>query len=166
MIKKIIALVFVAVLLQSCGIYSFTGASISPDVKSVQVNYFRNSAALVQATLSQTFTDALKDKFSSQTSLDLMERNGDLVFEGEIKRYNTDPVAIQGDQTAALNRLTITVFVKFTNKIEPDQSFESNFTQYQEYESSESLSSVEDGLIEEITDALVEDIFNRAVVNW
>ena len=152
--------------LKGCGVYSFTGASISPEVNSVQVNYFPNESDLVNPTLAQEFTNALKEKFSSQTSLDVLNNNGDLVFEGAIRKYTTEPVAIQGDQTAALNRLSITVFVKFTNKIEPEQSFETSFTQYREYSSNESLSAVEDGLVEEINADLVEDIFNKSVVNW
>jgi hypothetical protein len=153
-------------MIQGCGVYSFTGASISPEVQSVEVQYFPNEADLVQPTLSQVFTDALKDKFISQTNLDVLNQSGDLVFEGAIKRYTTEPVAIQGNQQAALNRLTITVEVKFTNKINPEKSFESSFTQYSEYDSGVTLSAVEDGLIQEITTALVEDVFNKAVVNW
>lgn len=149
-----------------CGIYSFTGASISPDVKTVQINYFDNQADLVQPTLSQTFTTALQDKFINQTSLEIVESGGDLVLEGHIQTYRTEPMAIQGDQTAALNKLTIGVFVRFTNKIEPEQNFEETFSQFAQYPSSESLSSVEQGLIEEISTALVEDIFNKSVVNW
>ncbi|HKK10754.1 MAG TPA: LptE family protein [Bacteroidales bacterium] len=163
---RLIFWVLLSILFQGCGVYSFTGASISPEVKSVQVQYFPNQADLVQPTLSQVFTDALKDKFISQTSLDVINQSGDLVFEGAIKRYTTEPVAIQGNQQAALNRLTITVEVKFTNKINPEKSFESSFTQYSEYDSGATLSAVEEGLIQEITKALVEDVFNKAVVNW
>lgn len=152
--------------LKGCGVYSFTGASISPEINSVQVNHFPNESDLVNPTLSQEFTNALKEKFTAQTNLDVLDNDGDLVFEGAIKKYTTEPVAIQGDQTAALNRLSITVFVKFTNKIEPEQSFETSFTQYREYSSNESLSAVESGLVEEINADLVEDIFNKSVVNW
>jgi len=155
-----------ALMLKGCGVYSFTGASISPEVNSVQINHFPNEADLVNPTLSQEFTNALKEKFSAQTNLDVLDNNGDLVFEGAVRKYTTEPVAIQGDQTAALNRLSITVFVKFTNKIEPEQSYETSFTQYREYSSTESLAAVEDGLVEEINADLIEDIFNKAVVNW
>ena len=155
-----------ALMFKGCGVYSFTGASISPEVNSVQINHFPNEADLVNPTLSQEFTNALKEKFSAQTNLDVLDNNGDLVFEGAVRKYTTEPVAIQGDQTAALNRLSITVFVKFTNKIEPEQSYETSFTQYREYSSTESLAAVEDGLVEEINADLIEDIFNKAVVNW
>lgn len=157
---------FVVLSFSGCGVYSFTGASISPEIKTVEIQYFPNRARLVNPTLSQYFTDALKDKFMSQTNLGLVNTNGDLVFEGEIQDYRTEPIAIQENQTAALNRLTIKIKVKFTNKTEPDQSFDMSFSQSLEYESSASLSSVEEGLVAEINEALVEDIFNKAVVNW
>ncbi|MCD4679818.1 MAG: hypothetical protein K8S00_05465 [Bacteroidales bacterium] len=152
--------------LTSCGVYSFTGASISPEVKTISVKYFPNNAPLVNSTLSQEFTQALKMKFTAQTSLILVDQSGDLNLEGEITGYSTRPIAIQGDETAALNRLSITVRVRFTNNFDETQNYETNFTQYQDYPSSSSLSSVEDGLILEINKDLVEDIFNKAVVNW
>ena len=150
----------------SCGIYSFTGASISPEVKTISIKYFPNQAPLVQATLSQVFTDALKDKFISQTNLTLVPDDGDLNIEGEITDYSTKPIAITGDQTAALNRLTITIKVKFTNKFDETQNFETTFSRYEDYESTKNLSDVEDVLIEQINSYLIEDIFNKAVVNW
>lgn len=163
---KLVIGILMIVVLQGCGVYSFTGASISPEVESIQVQHFPNQADLVQPTLSQVFTDELKNKFISQTNLDVLNQGGDLVLEGAIKRYTTEPVAIQGNQEAALNRLTITVEVKYTNKVNPEKNFESSFSQYREYPSTSRLSEVEEGLIEEITTALVEDIFNKAVVNW
>jgi hypothetical protein len=163
---KLLLILMPVFFIQGCGVYSFTGASISPEVESVQIKSFPNEADLVQPTLAQDLTNSLKEKFSAQTNLDVLDSEGDLVLEGAIRKYSTEPVAIQGDQTAALNRLSITIFVKFTNKIEPEQNFESTFTQYREYPSAQRLSEVEDGLIEEINGDLVEDIFNKAVVNW
>jgi len=154
------------VLLQSCGFYSFTGASISPAVETISIIPFPNNAPLVQPTLSQEFTNALKEKFTSQTNLALVNRDGDLNIEGEITGYSTQPVAIQGNEQAALNRLTISVKVRFTNTVEEARSFESTFTRFEDYPSSQSLSAVEESLIQQINEALVEDIFNRAVVNW
>ena len=146
--------------------YSFTGASISPDVKTIAIQYFPNNASLVVPTLSRTFTDALKDYFTSQTNLALVDRNGDLNLEGAITGYSVQPVAIQGNETAAQNRLTITVSAKFTNKKNEKQNFETTFSRYLEYPSSQSLSAVQDDLIKQIDDQLVQDIFNKAVVNW
>ncbi len=153
--------------MNSCRVsYSFTGASISPNVKTVSIPNFPNNAGLVVPTLSRTITNALRDYFTSQTNLVLVERSGDLHLEGTITQYAVIPVAIQGNETAALNRLTIAVSVKFTNKTDPKQNWESSFSRYQDYASTYNLSSVQDGLIREITDQLVQDIFNKAVVNW
>ena len=153
-------------MLQACGIYSFTGASIPPEVKTISIQYFSNNAPLIQPTLSQSFTDALKDKFTNQTNLTLINRGGDINIEGSVTNYSVSPVAIQSSDMAALNRLTITVSVKFTNNIDEKQNFETTFSRYADYSSSESLSSVEESLIKQIDDELIEDIFNKSVVNW
>jgi len=153
--------------LSSCKIkYSFTGASISPDTKTVSVQFFKNNAQLVQPTLSQSLTEALKDRFVSETNLTLVENLGDLDFEGEITNYVVTPVAIQGNETAALNRLTVSIRVKFVNFKDEKQNFESNFSRYEDFESSQNLSSVEEELINTINAQLVEDVFNKALANW
>lgn len=162
----IIYIFSVIILLSGCGIYSFTGASIPPGAKTVSIKYFPNNADLVEPTLSQTFTDALRDKFASQTNLDVISENGDLQFEGAITNYEVTPVAITGDQTAALNRLTIAVKVKYTNTLDEAADFESSFSRYEDYPSEKDLTEVQQGLIDEINEMLVEDIFNKAVVNW
>jgi hypothetical protein len=149
-----------------CGVYSFTGASIPPGAKTVSIIYFVNNAPLVEPTLSQSLTDALRDRFIQQTPLALVTDNGDLQFEGVITDYSTRPVAIQGNETAALNRLTIQVKVKYTNIIEPDKDFETTFTRFEDYPSDQDINQVKDGLIPLINEALVDDIFNKAVVNW
>ncbi len=146
--------------------YSTTGASISSDVKTVSVQFFPNKAPLGMSNLGQYFTDELKDKFLSQTSLILVKDNGHLNFGGEITDYNIKPIAVQGDEIAAQNRLTIKVHVVFINEKDPEQNFDSSFSRYQDYNSRESLSSVEEGLVEEIVKELIEDIFNKSVVNW
>lgn len=146
--------------------YSFTGASISPDIKSVAIQNFPNRAPNFQPVLSQEFTEALKDKFSSQTSLNLTNGTGDLNFEGEIRDYKVEPLAIQQNQTASLNRLTIVVRVKFTNSKNPKLDFDTSFSRFEDYESSKSLDTVEKELIKQIVKQLVDDVFNRAVVNW
>jgi len=152
----------------SCRVsYSFTGASISPDVKTISILYFPNNASLVVPELSQSLTAALKDYFTSQTNLVLVDRNGDLNIEGSITDYSVRPIAIQGNETAAMNRISITITVKFTNKKNEKQNFDNvSFTRYQDYQSSLSLSTVQDGLIKDINDQLVQDVFNKSVVNW
>ena len=153
---------------QSCTVkYGLTGASIAADVKTVSVQYFVNRAPLGMTNLEQYFTDELKDKFKSQTNLMLInDIIGHLNFEGEITNYSTKPMAITGDEIAAQNRLSITVHVKFTNEIEPEYNFDANFTQFADYDSGLDLSAVEEQLVEEIVEKLIEDIFNKSVVNW
>ena len=153
-------------LLTGCGVYSFTGASIPPEAKTISVQYFSNKAQLVEPTLSAVFTDALRDQFTRQTNLEMVERNGDLALEGEIVGYKTTPVAIQGDQTSALNRLTITVNVRFVNVYEPSKNFEQKFSHYLDYASDADYNAVKADLILGITEMLTTDIFNKAVINW
>jgi len=148
-----------------CGIYSFSGAS-TEGLNSVSVQYFQNRASLVQPGLSQNLTDALIDKCKAQTNLKVINGLGDANFEGEIADYNTKPLTVSADATAAMNRFTITVKVKFTNAVDPDLSFEQSFSRYEDYNSSLDLSQVEAELSENIIEMIVEDIFNRAFVNW
>ncbi|MAE09049.1 MAG: hypothetical protein CL661_09860 [Bacteroidetes bacterium] len=150
----------------ACGIYSFTGASIPPEAKTVSVQYFPNRALLIEPTLSSVFTDILRDMFTSQTNLEMVERNGDLAIEGEIVNYKITPVAIQADQTAAQNRLTIVINARFTNKFEPDKDYETKFTQFYDYSSTEDLNSIKEQLIDELSTNLAQDIFDKAVINW
>lgn len=158
--------VYCLLLTSSCGVYSFTGASIAPDVKTFSVDYIKNRASLINPTLSQVITQKLKDKFISQTNLSPLKADGDLRFEGYISDYNTQPIAIQSNDLAAQNRLTITVSIKFTNTKDEKQNFETTFTRFADYSAKQDLSSVESGLIENISSQLIDDIFNKAVVNW
>ena len=164
---KIAVLVMaLALICQGCGIYSFTGASIPAEAKTVSVAYFPNHAQLVNPLLSNDFTSALRDAMMNQTPLDMVESGGDLAFEGEITDYRTTPVAITAAQTAAMNRLTITVKVRFSNRFDETKDFEQSFSHYEDYPSEQELNSVQDGLTAVIVEALVEDIFNKALVNW
>jgi hypothetical protein len=151
----------------SCKIsYSFTGANISADVKTFTVDYFPNRARLVNPTLSQTFTEALREKMQRQTSLDEVDANGDLIFEGQITGYEVKPMSIQKEDRAALNRLTIRVNLKYINNKDPDQNLEQTFSAFEEFDSTTSLSEVEDGLVPDIIEKLNEDIFNATLANW
>ena len=157
---------FMLLIMNGCGVYSFTGASISPEIKSVSIAYFQNRASIMQPSLSQVFTEKMKDKFVSQTNLTLIKSSGDLQFYGFISDYNTAPTAIQGNEQAALNRLTISVSVKFVNTKDEKQNFETTFSRFADYDSRTNLASVEQDLISEICNQLVDDIFNKAVINW
>ena len=145
---------------------SLTGGTVDPRAKTVAITTFQNNASLVNPTLSQTFTTALKDKIQGQTPLTIVATNGDYELEGEIVNYNVSPVAIQGNETAAMNRLTISVRVRFTNSFDDTQNFDQTFSRYADYSSTQNLSSVEATLVTEINDALTDDIFNKAFVNW
>lgn len=164
--KTVFAIFITIIVCTSCGVYSFTGASIDPKAKTISIKTFPNMAPMVNPSLSQDFTEALQDKFIRQTSLILSESNADYELEGEIVGYSTTPIAIQGNETAALNRLTISVNVRFTNKLNEKDNFEQRFSRYVDYDSSRNLSEVESDLVKQINEVLVEDIFNKAVVNW
>jgi hypothetical protein len=152
-----------------CGVkmkYSFTGASIPIEAKTISVGTFQNRASLVQPGLNQTVTDALIDMCRAQTNLNIVSAGGDLSFEGDITDYKTQPLTVGGDEQAAMNRFSITVRVKYVNIFNEDNSFDQSFTRYQDYSSGLNLSDVESSLSEEIVKMLIEDIFNRAFVNW
>jgi hypothetical protein len=146
--------------------YSLSGASISPDVKTLTVKYFNKTAALGPPALGQVFTERLKEKFVSQTSLSPIDRNGDVIFEGSITGYTITPQAIQPNETAAKNRLSITVNVKYTNQKDEKYNFETSFTRFTDYDSQVNLTTVEDQLVKDVTDQLIDDIFNKAFINW
>ncbi len=167
--KRFPFLLFILLLLTAtnCKIrYSFTGADVPAEANTLSVDYFPNNASLGGPNLGQTFTEDLRNLFLNQTNLDLVSENGDLQFEGSITGYNVEPIAIQGNETAAMNRLTIRVRVKYTNTIQPDKNFETTFSRFADFESSQNLASVEDELVEEINQQLVQDIFDRSLSNW
>lgn len=154
----------------SCKVnYSFTGASIDPAVKTVSIQYFQNNTSLAPNNINQIFTEALKDIISTQTSLSLVPKFGDVRFEGAITSYSVAPVAIQstgGTNSAALNRLTISVEIKFENTKDDKLSYTQTFTNFADFPSSATLISVENKLMKEISNKIVIDIFNRSFVNW
>lgn len=165
---RIVLLILVLATYAGCKVnYSFTGASIPADVKSISIQFFPSVAPLAPPALSQKFTEALREIFLNQTNLGLVQRNGDMNLEGSITNYITTPLAIQsGNDAAAYNQLSITVNVKFTNTKDEKQNFETSFTNYASYDARSDLSSVEAQLIDEINKKLVQDIFNRSVTNW
>lgn len=166
---KIAVPVVLLALTAGCGLkikYSFTGASIPVEAKTISVATFQNRASLVVPGLTQTLTDALIDMCRAQTNLDMATSGGDLSFEGEITDYKTQPLTVSGDEQAAMNRFSISVRIRYVNSFNADLSFDQTFTRYQDYSSTLNLSDVEASLTEEIVKMLIEDIFNRAFVNW
>ena len=163
--NKIISILIISIF-SSCGFYSFTGASISPEVKTFSVHYFPNKANTVNPALSNQFTEMLKEYFSTQTNLNETQEIGDLSFNGEITTYSIKPIAIKANEIARQNRLTIKIKVNFVNKYDEKLNFISTFIRYKDYPAEEDFSSVEETYMEEICKEIVEDIFNKAVVNW
>ena len=163
---KLILTILLSINISSCGIYSFTGASVPIEAKTISVNYFNNKAATVQPNLSQVFTEKLKDILLEQTNLNLTENEGDLSFSGFISKYQIKPMAIKANETAGKNRLTIAVKVTYNNSFDSENNFEKTFSRYRDYDSAQNISNIEKILIEEITNELVEDVFNNAFVNW
>ena len=163
--------IFAGLTLSSSGCYTFNpikGNSPYSDSTTVRVAAFTNNASLAKATLPQTLAEALRDAIQSQTKMDLVPRGGDLVYEGTITGYSISPVSIQAGttQTAALNRLTIVVSLKFTDTKDDTKSFETAFTRFADFSTSQSLSAVEDELIKDIGNQLVQDMLNRSINNW
>ena len=145
--------------------YSAVGVDIPPDAKTVSIRTFQNNASLVNLKLSNEITTLLKDRFQSQTKLNIIESRGDLQFEGEIINYAVTATAI-GEDKASVNRLTITLRVTYINKLDETKNFEQSFSRYADYDSSKNLSQVEDELVTQICETLIDDIFSRAVGNW
>jgi len=165
---RFLPLLLSALLLSGCfWMYSFTGTTLSLDVKSISVGYIENRAPRVNPTLSNLITEQLKDKYTKLTNLEMVDSDGDLSITGEITGYDNAAMAVTADEVASKNRLTISVKIKFVNKITPKESFESKqFSKYQDYNSTQSLDSVESGLVEEILKEIIEEIFIATVANW
>lgn len=168
MIKKTL-FIFCTVLLltfQSCGIYSFTGADTG-NAETFQVNFFQNNADLVEPGIDRAFTNSLQDLIQNQTSLSLVNNNGDLVFEGEITEYYISPMSATAQNTAAQNRLTISVNVRYYNTLEPEKDFERRFSFYYDYPAATQLvGSTLETALDEIYTRLTQDIFNAALTDW
>lgn len=163
-----IILIIISLTLAGCRLsVSLTGGNIDPRAKTVYVQTFANNSSLVNPTLSQEFTTALKNKIQNQTPLTIINNgSGDYNLEGEIVNYTITPIAIQGNDAAAMNRLTITVRVRYSNIFDDTQDFDQTFSRYADYNSSENFTAIESNLVNDINDALTEDIFNKAFVNW
>jgi hypothetical protein len=164
--RAIISLLACWLLTACTGGYSFTGASIPPGAKTIAIATFPNYASTVNPQLSQKLTDELIQMFSSQTPLTVTSNEGDLQLSGEITGYDTRASALSSGDEVSMNRLTITVRVKFVNTLDPEADFEQQFSRYRDYAASQDFSAVESGLMSEIVTELCEDIFNKSVVNW
>jgi hypothetical protein len=163
----LLSVIFTSLVFTACKItYSFTGASIAPNVKTFMVDYFPNRARLVNPNLSQLFTEGLQEKLIKQTSLNQITDKADLEFSGQITEYDVKPMNISQGDLAAQNRLTIGIKVKFTNNKEHEQDWEKTFSAYEDFESNSSLNDVEDELVRLIIIKLTDDVFNASIANW
>ena len=162
----VLSLAVTAMILRSCGIYSFSGTSIQPDIKTVTIDHFEYKALKVNPTLSNDLTEALKDEFRKMTRLEQVEMDGDIEIEGSVTGYEVRATAVTADEVASQNRLTVTIKIKFTNRKYPEDDFEKSFSQYADYDSTNSLDAVESSLCEEIIEKLIDDVFNATVANW
>lgn len=156
---------FAFTLASGCGIYTPYGAQTS-GAETFSVAYFKPQTPLASPQLAQNFTESLKDLIQQQSTLALVDRDGELHYEGQITDYRVSPVGVQSDETTATNRLTLTVQVRYTNTLEPDLSFDRSFSKFADYESSFDLLAVEDELVAEINEQITQEIFNASLGNW
>lgn len=164
---RIIVLSFMlSLLINSCGVYNFTGAK-PVDAKTFQVNYFQNNAELIEPGIERTFTLELQDIIQSQTNLNLVTQGGELIYEGEIVEYRIAPMTATADQRAAQNRLTITVMVRFTNRNKEEDNFEKRFSFYYDFDANAQLvGSQLTSALDEIFERITQDIFNESLAKW
>ena len=154
-------------LVQSCGIYSFTGTSIQPEVKTITINYFEYTAIKVNPSLSNQLTEALQEKFLKLTRLEQVDMDGDLEITGAVSGYDVKAAAVTASEQAATNRLTVTVKISFTNRKFPEDDFsDKSFSAYADFDAMQSLDAVEASLCEEIIEQICDDIFNATVARW
>ena len=164
--KRIILILFAifATTLISC--YSFSGASIPPNIRTFSVDMFQNRATMINPTLSMEMTDGLRSYISSRSNLREIDGAPDIEISGEITAYTLTPMAAQADAQAALQRFTITIRVNFANNVTPADSFTQNFSVFRDFDSTLDFNAVEEGFVREIVEQLVNDIFMRAFANW
>lgn len=170
-IFSLLAYLTLSVLTSGCGVYNFTGGTLSPDIKTISIQQFYNNAPLGPSNMSAVFTETIKDYFQQNTSLELVDNNGDLQLDGFISNYTITPVAAtagsQGQADfSALSRITITISATYTNINDPTFDFDRTFSFFKDFDNSTNLASNEELFVEEIFDQIVLDIFNASVANW
>ncbi|GAB5564298.1 MAG: LptE family protein [Winogradskyella sp.] len=163
---RFLLITVLTVTITNCGIYSFTGADTG-NAKTFQVNFFPNNADLVEPGLDIDFTNALQDLIQNQTNLNLVNTGGDLIFEGEITDYRIAPMTATAQNTAAQNRLTIGVNVRYINTLDDEKDFEQRFSFFYDFDANAQLAgSIKDEAFEIIFERLTQDIFNTSLANW
>ncbi len=160
-----------SLLIFGCGIYSFTGSSVPVGAKTFQVNLFENLAgsnpgSIIEPGLDRDFTNALQDLVLNQTNLELVNKNGHLVYEGEIREYRISPTTATSEFTAAENRLTISINVRYSNTLNDEDDFEKIFSFFFNYPAESQLYDVIDDAHKEIFERITQDIFNASLAQW
>lgn len=162
-----ILLSLVVFVLSACTIsITMSGASIPENLSTFSVQYINNRAPLINPDLSQKLTDGLKDRIQKESRLILVNEGGDIEFSGNITSYSTQPMALKADAVSAETRLSTTVKIRCRNFKDPKKDWEQSFTAYQDYDSENNLSDVEEELVTLIVDELTENIFNKAFSDW
>jgi len=150
--------------LTSC--YSFKGASLDPNLKTIQISNIRMETAGGPANLSLEINEKLKEYFQRNTSLKINNKNPDLTIEGSIVGYELTPQAPTGDDKAGLNRITLRIQFRLINRLDEDKNFEQEFSFYQDFPQSQTLSQVEKALIPKLVDQIILDLFNKIAGDW
>lgn len=168
-VTRLIAMMAACLILSACSIvsYSFSGTSIQADVKTVTIAEFEYKALRVNPSLANDMSEQLRNQFRRMTRLEQVDMDGDLEISGAITGYEVRATAVTANETAAQNRLTVSISVNFMNRLYPEDSFENkNFSAYADFDATQSLDAVESSLCEEILDKLIDDIFNATVAQW
>jgi len=161
------SLIVLLPLLSGCKVsYSFSGTSIQADVKTICIEPVVNKATKVNPSLANQLTEELNDKYRKLTRLEQVTEEGDLNLLVTIESYDVRATAVTADEVAAMNRLTVTCKVVFTNLLHEEDNIEQSFAAYEDYDSNNSLDMVENQLCETIVKKLVDDIFNATVAQW
>lgn len=164
-VSRILVTLLIALLAVGCGVYSPYGAQTS-GAQTYSVEAFEMVTPLASASSALALTEALRDRIQRQSTLRLVDADGELQFAGEIVTWEISPVNVQGDETAASNRLTIGIAIHYTNSKDTELSFDRTFTRFADYSSDLDLLQVEDALVEDIGSQLSQDIFNASLGNW
>jgi hypothetical protein len=168
---KIIILIILSIFIESCGNYSFTGASIPDGTESFQVNFFENEAgnsmgSIFEPGLDRDFTIALQNILQNQTNLQLLSSDADLIYEGEIKDYRVSPMTSTSNLQASQNRLTVGVNVRFINIKKEEDNFERKFSFYFDYPAETQLLNIKSEAHDIIFERITQDIFNASLAKW
>tara|TARA_A100000164_G_C21809955_1_gene724990 strand:- start:232 stop:756 length:525 start_codon:yes stop_codon:yes gene_type:complete len=169
--KQILIVTICSIMAISCGIYSFTGSSIPIGVETFQVNYFENSAggkpgSTIEPGLDRDFTIALQDLIVNQTSLNLVNEGGDIIYSGDIVEYSVTPMAATAEIKAAQNRLTMAVMVSYENMLNEEDNIEKRFSFYYDFPGNLQVFDVKDAALEEIFERITQDVLNETLAKW